>query len=61
LYHRLRAIIFHTGKDRTIQSIGQGAIRRAVLDIEAMENNGRFFERPAHVEPAQEKPKKRKG
>lgn len=60
LYQRLRAIIYHTGKDRSIQSLGHAAIRRCVLDIEALENGGKYFEPPALVEEKPPTPKRRK-
>lgn len=46
IYTRLRAILYVTGRDRTIQSLCHEAIRRMVQDIEATENEGKPFKGP---------------
>jgi hypothetical protein len=60
LYYRLRAIIFNTGRDRTIQNLCSEAIRRMVIDIEALENGGRFYSIPDEQFAPAPKGKRRK-
>ena len=60
LWRRLKAIVYHTGKDRTIQNLSHCAIRRMVNEIEARENNGQPFELLEQAPPAKSPAKKQR-